>query len=419
MTELIYNVEILNRLVNPFMTTTARPHVAVIGAGIVGLATAWRLSERGDIRVTVFEAESAVALHQSGRNSGVLHSGIYYRPGSLKARFCLEGRRAMERFCADRGLPFRRTGKLIVARRESEIPALETLLRRGSDNGLRDLKMLDRRGLRELEPHIRGVAALWVPATGITDFRRVAGALAAILRERGVEIRLGVRVRRIAPRRNGIELAGNGERWQGRWIVNCAGLYADRLARWAGLRPNLRILPFRGEYRALRPNLTYRITRPVYPVPDLRFPFLGVHFTPTLDGRTLVGPNAVLAFHRTGYARTRVSVRDLWDTLTYPGFWRLARRYPAVGWNEWLRAFSRRRWLKEIRSWLPEARMRDFLPAPAGVRAQAVGPHGELIDDFVLVHGERSTHVLNAPSPAATSSLRIGEALAAAVRERL
>lgn len=390
----------------------------VIGAGIVGLSTALNLAERRHIKVMVVEAESHVAQHQSGKNSGVLHSGIYYSPGSWKAKLCVEGRHLMEDFCNRYKIPYRRTGKYIVARRVAEVEKLEELKRRGEANGLQDLRLYDAHDFQDFQPSIRAQAALYVPETGLTDFRMVTEVMGGLVKERGGNILFHWRVNRVERSNGGIILIGGNNSIHAPWVVNCAGLYADRLARSAEMDVDVRIIPFRGEYRFLTGKRQATIRCPLYPVPDLRLPFLGVHFTPTLDGRVLVGPNAVLAFHREGYQRGRVSVRDCLDMGVYPGFWRLIRRYSGVGLREWMRSFSSRYWIKELRSWIPDIQPEELGPTYAGVRAQAVHKKGTLVDDFVLVHGEGMTHVLNAPSPAATASLAIGRVLAEEVLRR-
>lgn len=400
--------------------------IAIAGGGIVGLATAYELATRG-CGVVVLEAEERLAAHQTGHNSGVIHSGLYYAPGSAKARLSTEGRDALYRFCEAEGIAHRRTGKLVVATAQEDLARLDELERRGRANGLRGVERLAAGDLRERFPEVAGRAGLWVPQTGVVDFRAVAGALAHRLEAAGGTVRTGARVTGVR-RRDGelrVEVAGAGP-ISARFLVNCAGLQSDRLALLAGARPDVRIVPFRGEYRELAPEARRRVVVPVYPVPDPRFPFLGVHLTPTVDGRVEAGPNAVLAFHRHGYRgadglRTRAwqDPRDLAAVLAYPGFWRMARRHWRFGLAEVARSWSDRLFVRSVRQLMPGLSRRDFLPGGSGIRAQAVARDGSLVDDFRIVHGERAVHVLNAPSPAATAALAIGHEIADLVEARL
>lgn len=392
--------------------------VAVVGAGIVGLATADALAPRG-VRVVVLEAEDRLAAHQTGHNSGVIHSGLYYRPGSHKARLCIEGREALYRFCADEGIPHRRTGKLVVTLDEEEIPRLDELQRRGRANGLEGLERLDATGLSERFPDVAGVEALWVPQTGVVDFRAVARALARRLEDRGGEVRTGAAVTGIRERAAGVAVATGTGRLDCDLVINCAGLQSDRVARLAGFRPDVRIVPFRGEYYEVVGASRDRVTVPVYPVPDPRFPFLGVHLTPTIEGRVEAGPNAVLALHRHGYARSRVAPRDLVETLAWPGFWRMAARHWRFGLREVRRSRSRRLFVGAVRELMPALEGGDFRRAGAGVRAQALDREGRLVDDFRFAEDARQIHVLNAPSPAATAALAIGREVAERALARL
>ncbi|HUF78288.1 MAG TPA: L-2-hydroxyglutarate oxidase [Thermoanaerobaculia bacterium] len=401
-----------------------------MGAGIVGLATAHELARRG-WPVLVLEAENRVAAHQSGHNSGVIHSGLYYRPGSAKGRLCAEGREALYRLCTEEGIAHRRTGKLVVATGPEELPRLDELERRGRANGLEGLERLVMGELRERFPAAAGVAGLWVPQAGIVDFPGVGRLLARRVVEAGGAVRTGARVAAIGPDGIGpgdgfrLELA-TGETLGASFLVNCAGLQSDRVARLAGARPAVRIVPFRGEYFDLAPDAAARVTVPIYPVPDLRFPFLGVHLTPTLDGRVEIGPNAVLALHRHGYRRgdplassVTGDPRDLASTLGFPGFWRLARRHWRDGAGELRRSLSRRAFAREVRRLVPAIRSSDLHRGGCGIRAQAVDRQGNLLDDFHIVHAERQVHVLNAPSPAATAALAIGREIADRVEGRL
>jgi L-2-hydroxyglutarate oxidase len=365
----------------------------------------------------VFEKERDLAAHQTGHNSGVLHSGVYYKPGSLKATLCREGKAALERFCADEGIPYETCGKVIVATDESEVPALERILERGGANGVR-CERISRERLAELEPEARGIAALHVPEAGIVDYRAVCARLAEKLRAAGHEIRLGARVR--ALRRTGqssVVETESGE-LEASWVVNCAGLHSDRVARASGVDPGARIVPFRGEYFELRPERRGLCRNLIYPVPDPSFPFLGVHFTRTIAGCVECGPNAVLAFAREGYRKTDLDLRDLAETLSYPGFLRLAARHWRAGAGELWRSLSKRAFVRALQRLLPAICADDLEPAPAGVRAQAVARDGSLVDDFLIRDAPGAVHVANAPSPAATASLRIGEVIAEQVLRR-
>jgi (S)-2-hydroxyglutarate dehydrogenase len=402
------------------MSGTPGFDVAVAGAGIVGLATARALvHDDPGLRVLVLEKEPAPAQHQTGRNSGVIHSGIYYRPGSLKARYCAQGARALTAYCDARSIPWRRTGKLIVATDDAEVPALDELHRRGVANGLDGLERLDGAGVRRAEPAVRGVAALLVPSTAIVDFRAVAAAMAEDLQAAGGAIVTGFRVESVEVGSRDVVLRGPAGVRTARVMVNCAGLFADRLARAAGADPGVRIIPFRGEYYRLREGLPHPVSRPVYPVPDARFPFLGVHVTPTVDGSLELGPNAVLATAREGYRKRDVRGRDLWDSVSFGGLWKLGRRYWRVGLGEVRRSFSTKSFVASLQQLVPSIGVDDVEPIEAGVRAQAITGAGDLVDDFHIVRGPRAVHVLNAPSPAATASLEIGRHIADLVREEL
>jgi len=386
--------------------------VAVVGAGIIGLATARAIQLRRGGPVVVLEAESRVAAHQTGRNSGVIHSGLYYKPGSLKARNCVEGREALYRFCDENGIPHENCGKLVVAVSPEEIARLEELERRGRANGLRGVRRLGPREMREREPHVAGREALLVPETGIVDFSEVARVMARHVQEGGGEVRTGWRVLAVRRDGDGFVLETSGGAVAARHLINCAGLQSDRVARLCGLRPGLRIVPFRGEYHELVSGREHLVRHLVYPVPDPRFPFLGVHFTRMIHGGVETGPNAVLAFKREGYGRYSLSLRDACSTLSYAGFWRLASRYWRTGCGELWRSLSRTALARALRRLVPDLNASDLRRSGAGVRAQAVAPDGTLLDDFHILEAERMLHVLNAPSPAATASLSIGAALA-------
>jgi L-2-hydroxyglutarate oxidase len=388
--------------------------VAVIGGGIVGLAFAHALVRRRRLELVVLEAEGRLGAHQTGHNSGVLHSGLYYRPGSEKARTCVDGVERMFRFCAEHGVRSERCGKLVVATCSAEVARLDELERRGVANGLTGLRRLDAAGVREVEPHVDAPAGgLWVPQTGIVDFREVAAALARRLAEQGVEIRTDARVARVVRTGDALRLVTRAGELTAHNLVNCAGLHSDRVARLCGVEPGLRIVPFRGEYYRLRPARAGLVRHLVYPVPDPRLPFLGVHLTRTIHGTVEAGPNAVLAWSRNGYAAWSFSARDCLEVLAYRGFWRMAARYWKVGVGELFRSWSTARFARDVRRMVPAIGAGDLERDGCGVRAQAVAPDGSLVDDFRVVEGERMLHVLNAPSPAATASLSIGETLAA------
>lgn len=387
--------------------------VAVIGGGIVGLATALCLVSRYRLTLVVLEAEPDIASHQTGHNSGVIHSGLYYKPGSLKARNCVAGREALYRFCAAHGIPHERCGKVVVASRPEELPILEELERRGQANGLRGLQRLGPEALREREPYAQGLAALWVPETGIVDYRAVARKYRQLLEAEGGQVQ--TRAQLLACRRAGgnwlLETTAGDVTCRG--LINCAGLYSDRVARLCGLRPPVQIVPFRGEYYELKAERSFLVRNLIYPVPDPRFPFLGVHFTRRLSGGIEAGPNAVLAFSRRGYRWRDVSLRDTWEMFRYGGFWRLARKYARTGLAEMYRSLWRPAFARALQRLVPAVQAADLLPGGSGVRAQALSPEGTLVDDFVVVRAAGMIHVLNAPSPAATASLSIGQTLAA------
>ncbi len=393
--------------------------VAIVGGGIVGLATAYQLARRAPGRsIIVLEKEAALATHQTGRNSGVIHSGIYYRPGSLKAENCREGRRALVAFCEREEIPFEVCGKVIVAVTEEERPRLHAILARGRANGIAG-RLIGPEALREREPHVRGVEAILVPEAGIVDFRAVALRLAERVREQGHEVRTRAAVRDVAVRSDVFTLETTAGEVRARTLVNCAGLYADRLARMCGVEPGVRIIPFRGEYFELKPPARSLCRHLIYPVPDPAFPFLGVHFTRMIDGRVECGPSAILAFAREGYTFGTVDLRDLAEMVAYPGFRRLARQHWRKGWFEVRQALSKRVYLASLRRLVPEVTLDDLAPRVAGVRAQAVRPDGTLVDDFLFAETDRAVHVCNAPSPAATAALNVGRLAAERLLARL
>ena len=384
--------------------------LVIIGGGIIGLSTAMEATRRFPRRrVLVLEKEDRVATHQTGHNSGVIHSGLYYKPGSLKARTCVEGAAAMVRFCREHGLPCEVCGKVVVATHAEELPALEELHRRGTANGVPGLQMIGPERLREIEPHSAGLQALHVPGTGIADFAAVAEAYAAQVTQAGGEVRTGTRALRIVQRGTETLVETTGGAAAARRVINCAGLESDRIARTAGAKLDCRIVPFRGEYYEIAPGRKDWVRGLIYPVPDPRFPFLGVHFTRRVDGSVEAGPNAVLALKREGYGKTDLSLRDTAATLAYPGFWRMAGRYWRSGLGELHRSLSKRAFTQALRRLLPEIREADLGPGGTGVRAQAVDRRGRLLDNFAIVRQGPVVHVLNVPSPAATASLVIGK----------
>ena len=398
-----------------------RVDVAIVGAGIVGLATALRLLERRPgMRLTVLEQEPAVGVHQSGHNSGVVHAGIYYAPGSQKALLCREGKGLLERYCEEHGIPIAWPGKLVVALDEAELPRLAALKERALANGVEGLEEVGPERIREIEPHVRGIRALWSPRTGITDFALVTRAYADDVRSRGGRVELSRPVTAIERRPDALVLATPRGPVQARAVVACAGLWSDRVAALTGDRATdaPSIVPFRGDYYTLAADAAPLVRGLIYPVPDPRFPFLGVHFTRRIDGQVWAGPNAVLAFRRAGYRRRDVSLRDLAEALGNPGFRRLARRFWRTGAAEMWRDWSKAAFVKEMRRYLPDLRGDQVAFGPSGVRAQALGRDGSLVDDFDLAGADRVLHVRNAPSPAATSSLAIGSRLAAEAVDR-
>ena len=389
--------------------------VVVIGAGILGLAVSRELLSRYPrLRLAVLDKEPSVGQHQTGHNSGVLHSGIYYAPGSLKARLCVQGQRELYAYCEQKGIPTDRCGKVIVASNESELPRLDNLLERGQANGVQGLEMIGPERLREIEPHCVGVKALFSPNTGIVDFSRVTRAYADDVMECGGDVLPGYGVDRISDRPGRVILHTTAGEVEAQHVIACAGLYADRVARMTGGPRDPRIVPFRGDYWVLRPDRRHLARNLIYPVPDPSFPFLGVHFTRRIDdGSVWLGPNAVLAFAREGYRRLDVRPRDLAEALAYRGFQRLAGKFWQTGLQEMVRDFSKEAFLKSLQVYVPELTLADLLPGPSGVRAQALGPDGSLVDDFVFnTQGRRIVHVRNAPSPGATSSLAIGRMIA-------
>jgi (S)-2-hydroxyglutarate dehydrogenase len=389
----------------------------VIGGGIVGLSVAWTILKRKPgIRIAVLEKENAWARHQTGRNSGVIHSGIYYKPGSLKAKLCREGNNRLVKFCQEHGIRHERCGKVIVATTPAEVPLMEKLYERGIANGL-VVNKLSASAVNEIEPHVRCFAGLHVPSTGIVDFVGVCLKLAELIAARGGELRLNTKVLGFRTAESEAVLETSQGPLAARWIINCAGLHSDRVARLAGAKPDARIVPFRGEYYELKPERRQLVQNLIYPVPDPNFPFLGVHFTRMIDGSVHAGPNAVLSLKREGYHRTSFDLRDFIDTMTYPGFWRLAAKHARAGLEEIHRSFSKKAFVRSLQKLIPEIVDEDLIPGEAGVRAQALRPDGGLVDDFLIIDRPCAIHVCNAPSPAATASLEIGRVVAEHIPE--
>ncbi|MST94500.1 MAG: L-2-hydroxyglutarate oxidase [Pedosphaera sp.] len=384
---------------------------AIIGGGIVGLATALTLGRRQPgARILLLEKEFDLSLHQTGRNSGVIHSGIYYKPGSFKAKFARAGARSMVGFCEEHSIPHDICGKVIVATREAELPLLENLFKRGLENQLNVTK-ISAAQVRAIEPHVRCLAGLRVPSTGIVSYKKVGQKYAELIQAQGGEIKLGTRVEKIHERGGVHVLETSQGPFEAKFIINCAGLHSDRVARFGGADPGAKIVPFRGEYYELVPEKRHLVKTLIYPVPNPAFPFLGVHFTRMIDGSVHAGPNAVLAFAREGYFKTDFNLRDFTETMTFGGFWKLASKNLGEGLKEMHRSFSKAAFTRSLQQLIPEVQSEDLIPCKAGIRAQALQSDGKLVDDFLIIKGRNSMHVCNAPSPAATASLEIGQAI--------
>jgi L-2-hydroxyglutarate oxidase len=389
----------------------------IVGGGIVGLSTAWAvLTKSPRLRVAVIEKENGWARHQTGRNSGVIHSGIYYKPGSLKAKLCREGNARLLEFCKHYGIPHDTCGKVILATTSSELPQLQRLYERGVANGLTVCK-LNSAEVKEIEPHVSCLAGIHVPSTGIVDFVGVCLKLADLIQAWGCDLRLATNAQAFRANGSGVILETNQGELAARWVINCAGLHSDRVAKLGGADPGARIVPFRGEYYELKTERRGLVRNLIYPVPDPNFPFLGVHFTRMIDGSIHAGPNAVLSLKREGYRRTAFNLQDFMDTITYPGFWRLAAKHARSGIEEMHRSFSKKAFVRSLQKLIPEIDEEDLVPGGSGVRAQALRPDGHLVDDFLIVRGPSALHVCNAPSPAATASLEIGRVIAEKVPE--
>ncbi len=382
---------------------------AIIGGGIVGASTAWQLSQRHPgARLVLIEKEPHAGAHQTGRNSGVIHAGIYYTPGSLKARFCKAGVLATVAFCEEHGVPYRQPGKLVVATSDLELERLHTLFARAQENGL-TVSWLDEPQFRELEPNVAGVAAILSPASGIVNYAAMAEAMVSRFEANGGEVMFEAPVTGLAENSAGVDVATTTGQVHCRQLIVCGGLQADRLARMMGLDPGIRIVPYRGEYFRLRAEKQDVVQHLIYPVPDPALPFLGVHLTPMIDGSITVGPSALQGWKREGYGRLNFSARDSWDMLSYAGFWRITAKYLGTGLKELRNALSRKAYLRAVQKYCPLLSLEDLEPWPAGVRAMAVDRNGDMVDDFLFLETEHSLHVCNAPSPAATSAIPIGE----------
>ena len=392
--------------------TDERYDIAVIGGGIVGLAVALEATRRFPrLRLVVLEKEERVAQHQTGHNSGVIHSGVYYKPGSIKARTCVEGAAAMVEFCQQHGIAHTVCGKVIVATDAEEMTRLKGLEDRGRANGLQGMRMLGPEELREIEPHAQGVGALLVPSTGITSYAAVSEKYVEVMRGQGGTLRTKARVRGIRKSNGDFVVETTAGAFPAKYLVNCAGLFSDRISQMAGVEPEVRIVPFRGEYYDLVPERASLVRWLIYPVPDPRFPFLGVHFTRRIQGTVDAGPNAVLAFKREGYHRTDFSVEDTVNALSFPGFWRMAQRFWKSGLDEQYRSVRKAAFVKALQRLVPDVQDKDLVPGGSGVRAQAIRRDGTLVDDFQFLRSDNMLHVYNVPSPAATASLAVGKAL--------
>ena len=392
--------------------------VAIIGGGIVGTATALKLLEQKNYSILILEAENELAAHQTGNNSGVIHSGLYYKPGSLKALNCASGREMMYQFCEQHNIKYDRCGKIVVAASESEIPALNLLEERGKANGLIGIKRLSEHELKDYEPHVNGIAGLFVPQTGIVDYKDVVNKYAELIINKGGIIRTNSKVSFVKTFNSEIVILTNDDEFKTKMLVNCAGLQSDRVAKMCGVKPNLKIIPFRGEYYKLKKEKEYLVKNLIYPVPDPQYPFLGVHFTRMIKGGVEAGPNAVLAFKREGYKKTDFSFRDVIEMKFFPGFWKMAMKHYKMGIGEFRRSFSKKLFVKSLQKLIPDVQYDDVYPEGAGVRAQALEPDGKLVDDFRIVEAKQMIHVLNAPSPAATASLSIGEKVASMIEKK-
>ncbi|AQG81762.1 L-2-hydroxyglutarate oxidase [Spirosoma montaniterrae] len=394
--------------------------VVIIGGGIVGLATALHLQQqRPALRVVLIEKEPAVARHQTGHNSGVIHSGLYYKPGSLKATNCIRGYQMLLDFCNEEGISYERCGKIVVATKPDQLPQLETLFERGQLNGLLGIRRISLAEMREIEPHVNGVAGLFVPQTGIIDYKQVCEKIAVKFQASGGELRLGERVEQVTAGNSLSIVVTNKDRYETKLVVNCAGLYSDKIAQLTQRDAiDVRIVPFRGEYYKIKPHKQHLVRNLIYPVPDPNFPFLGVHFTRMIHGGIEAGPNAVLAFAREGYTKSDINLKEMYETLSWPGFQKVAAKYWQTGLGEMYRSFSKAAFTKALQELIPDIQEADLEDGGAGVRAQACDRTGGLLDDFAILESDKAINVVNAPSPAATSSLSIGQTVSEKVLAR-
>lgn len=393
--------------------------VIVVGGGIVGLATALQIQKkRPALKLLLLEKETELAKHQTGNNSGVIHSGLYYKPGSLKATNCIRGYHLLVDFCKEQGLPFELCGKIVVATESHELPLLENLFIRGQQNGLENLKKLNREQLKEYEPHVAGLAGIFVPQTGIVDYKKVANQYGKVIGQAGAEIQLGEQVIDIQQDSGKTVVITQKTSYSTRLVINCAGLYSDKVAQMTVPRLDIKIIPFRGEYFKLSKDKEHLVRNLIYPVPDPNFPFLGVHFTRMAKGGVEAGPNAVLAFRREGYKKTDINMQELTESLLWPGFRKVASKYWKTGWGEMYRSFSKAAFTKALQKLIPEIQENDLVAGGAGVRAQACDRTGGLVDDFMILEEKNAINVCNAPSPAATSSLAIGETVSSLAMKR-
>jgi L-2-hydroxyglutarate oxidase len=400
------------------MISSKRFDFVIIGGGIIGTASAMALLKSFDCSILIIEAEDKLAAHQTGNNSGVIHSGLYYKPGSLKAKYCNEGRELLYRFCEEYNVSFERTGKVVVAKNKDEINLLDSLSERGMANGLSGIKKLNKDELVNYEPYVTGTGGLFVPQTGIVDFVQVTNTFAQLIKDAGGEIETDCRFISFSRFPDELIVKTSKGNISSKFILNCGGLYSDRIAKLCGVDPGLQIIPFRGEYYKLKAEKDHLVKNLIYPVPDSRFPFLGVHFTRMIDGGVEVGPNALLAFKREGYSIKDFSFRDISQMFTYKGFWKMASKYYKTGLAEFYRSLSKTAFVNATKSLVPELESSDIEKSGAGVRAQAVDPSGNLVDDFRIVESERMIHVLNAPSPAATASISIGRYISGLMKNK-
>ncbi|QBP92650.1 L-2-hydroxyglutarate oxidase [Bacillus mycoides] len=384
----------------------------IIGGGIVGLSTGMALTKKFPrAKIAIIEKEKELAHHQTGHNSGVIHSGIYYKPGSYKAKFAKEGNAAMVQFCEENDIAYDMCGKVIVATEKDELPLLHNLYERGLQNDLH-IEKIDKEELAEIEPHVKGLGAIRVPSCGIADYKGVSYAFARLIQESGGEVHLGTAAERITEKKDTVTIETNKGTFKTKFLINCAGLHSDRIAKKTGILTDMKIVPFRGEYYELVPEKRHLVKHLIYPVPNPEFPFLGVHFTRMINGDVHAGPNAVLSLKREGYTKTDFDIKDFMETMTYTGFWKMAMPNMKEGIKEMVRSFSKQSFLKSLQRLIPEITEKDIVPTHAGVRAQAILSNGNMVDDFCIIPGINSLHICNAPSPAATASIKIGEEIA-------